>query len=83
MSRQGRKLRLKLTATAAMYSVLLVLAASRAMAQGCAMCYQTAAASGAPGRDALRHGILALLLPAVTLFLGIVGLIYRRRNQAR
>ncbi len=49
-------------------------------AQGCAMCYQGAAASGAAGRAALRHGVLILLLPAVGLFLGIFVLIYRRRN---
>jgi hypothetical protein len=54
-----------------------------AIAQGCAMCYQTAAASGAPVREALRHGILILLLPAISLFLGIFAYIYRRRNLAR
>lgn len=58
-------------------------ASSRATAQGCAMCYQTAAASAAPGREALRHGILILLVPAASLFLGIFCLIYRRRNLAR
>jgi hypothetical protein len=80
---QRRRLKRKWKATAAMYAVLLGLSAPHALAQGCAMCYQTAAASGAPGREALRHGILILLLPSVTLFLGIVGLIYRRRNQTR
>ena len=47
------------------------------------MCYQTAAASSAPGRDALRHGILILLIPAVSLFTGIFALIYRRRDLSR
>ena len=47
------------------------------------MCYQNASASGARGITALRHGILILLLPAVSLFLGIFVFIYRRRNQAR
>jgi hypothetical protein len=47
------------------------------------MCYQTAAASGAPGREALRHGVLILLLPAVSLFVGIFVLIYRRNNLPR
>lgn len=59
------------------------LSARSAMAQGCAMCYQNASASGARGITALRHGILILLLPAVSLFLGIFVFIYRRRNQAR
>jgi hypothetical protein len=57
--------------------------ASRAAAQGCAMCYQSAAAAAAPGREALRHGILLLLVPAVGLFLSIFAFIYRRRNFAR
>jgi hypothetical protein len=61
---------------------LVALASSRAAAQGCAMCYQSAAASGAPGREALRHGILILLVPAVSLFAGICALIYRRRDPA-
>jgi hypothetical protein len=83
MYRQGRKLRNKWAAAGAACCGVLGLVAPHAVAQGCAMCYQTASASGAPGREALRHGILILLLPAVTLFLGIFGLIYRRRNQAR
>jgi hypothetical protein len=62
---------------------LLMLTAPHAAAQGCAMCYQNAAASGAQGRAALRHGILILLLPALTLFSGIFVLIYRRRNSSR
>jgi hypothetical protein len=57
--------------------------ASRAAAQGCAMCYQSAAASAAPGRQALRHGILLLLVPAVSLFFGILVFIYRRRDLTR
>ena len=82
----GRELRDRLSSAAqaaAACAALVTLAASRAAAQGCAMCYQTAAASTAPGREALRHGILILLLPAVSLFLGIFGFIYRRRNVAR
>jgi hypothetical protein len=54
-----------------------------AAAQGCALCYQNAAASGAQGREALRHGILVLLFPTVTLFAGIFGLLYTRRNISR
>jgi hypothetical protein len=57
--------------------------AMRAAAQGCAMCYQNAAASGAQGRSALRHGIWILLIPACSVFLGICTLIYRRRNVSR
>jgi hypothetical protein len=47
------------------------------------MCYQNASASGVQGSQALRHGILILLFPTLTVFSGIFGLIYRRRNVAR
>lgn len=57
---------------------LLLVVAPHAAGQGCAMCYQNAASSGAAGRAALRHGILILLLPALSLFFGVFLLIYRR-----
>jgi len=47
------------------------------------MCYQNASASGPQGAQALRYGILILMLPTLTLFTGIFALIYRRRNVAR
>jgi hypothetical protein len=68
---------------AATCAVLLGAAAPHAMAQGCAMCYQTAVASGAPVREALRYGILILLLPAASLFLGIFVYVFRRDDLAR
>jgi hypothetical protein len=57
--------------------------APRALAQGCAMCYQSAAAGNDHSRVALQHGILVLLVPSVGLFVGIFGLIYSRRNVSR
>jgi hypothetical protein len=83
MYRENRKLKRTLAAAAAICAMLFGLAAPHAAAQGCAMCYQTAAASGAPGREALRQGILILLLPAVSLFLGIFAFIYRRSHVSR
>jgi hypothetical protein len=47
------------------------------------MCYQSAAASGPQGGAALRHGILLLFVPAISLFVGIFALIYHRRNVTR
>jgi hypothetical protein len=70
-------------AAAAACVMALAVTASRAAAQGCAMCYQSAAAAAAPGRQALRHGIVLLLVPAVTLFFGILAFIYRRRDLTR
>jgi len=62
---------------------LIALPLSHVHAQSCAMCYQGAAASGAQGGAALRHGILLLFIPAISLFVGIFALIYHRRNVAR
>ena len=61
----------------------VLLLAPHVAAQGCAMCYQNASAAGPQGREALRHGILVLLVPTLSLFIGIFALIYRRRNVAR
>ena len=57
--------------------------APQAAAQGCALCYQSAAATGNRSIVALQHGILVLLIPSVGLFVGIFGLIYSRRNVSR
>ena len=63
--------------------IALVLTSPHALAQGCAMCYQSAAASGQQGREALQDGILILLFPTISLFVGIFALIYSRRNTSR
>jgi hypothetical protein len=65
------------------FIALATAVAPHVAAQGCALCYQSAAASGAQGSAALRHGILILLFPTVSLFLGIFGLIYSRRHVSR
>jgi len=54
-----------------------------AAAQGCALCYTQAAASGNHFVEALQNGILALLLPPMFLSAGIAWLAYRKRNQFR
>jgi hypothetical protein len=51
-----------------------------AAAQSCAMCYQNAAATGTQGRSALQHGILVLFVPAISIFGGILLLLYTRRH---
>lgn len=53
-----------------------------AFAQGCALCYTTASAAGAAAQHSLRVGILVLLLPALTMFLGVLFLLYRRASAA-
>jgi hypothetical protein len=78
-----RELPSRWAVAAGLIAALFVTLAPHLAAQGCAMCYQSAAGSGAQGRDALRHGILILLFPTLSLFVGIFGLIYSRRNVSR
>jgi hypothetical protein len=53
-----------------------------ATGQGCALCYQSAAASGSRSIHALRNGIVVLMIPPVFICSGISYLVYRRRNAA-
>jgi hypothetical protein len=61
--------------------VALLLSPGTLYAQGCAMCYQSAAASGARFIKALRHGILVMFFPPLLIFAGILFAAYRRRDQ--
>lgn len=54
--------------------------ASSAFAQGCALCYADAAASGPQTQAALRHGILVLMIPPMIIFAGFFFLLYKRSN---
>jgi hypothetical protein len=49
-------------------------------AQGCSMCYQSAAAAGSHTIRALRNGIVILIVPPIFICTGITYLAYRRRN---
>jgi hypothetical protein len=49
-------------------------------AQGCAMCYQSAAASGARLIHALKSGIVVLMIPPLLMTGVFARLVYRRRN---
>jgi hypothetical protein len=60
----------------------LLVAARGAYAQGCALCYTTASAAGAAAERSLDYGILTLLLPALTLFLCVIIMLYRRAVAA-
>ena len=67
----------------AVVTLLTILASARgAFAQGCALCYTSASAVGAAGQRSLDYGILALLTPALILFLSVMFLLYRRAVSA-
>jgi hypothetical protein len=44
-----------------------------AFAQGCAMCYTTAAAAGAAAARSIDLGILVLLVPTLVLFVAVLA----------
>jgi hypothetical protein len=50
-------------------------------AQSCALCYSQAAGAGARLIQALRSGILILVLPPMLICIGIGFMTYRKRNQ--
>ncbi len=69
-------------ALAVLLGVLAIFAAPHsAAAQGCAMCYTSAAAAKKTGIQALQHGILILLVPPLLMFLGIFWVTFRRRDS--
>ena len=58
----------------------IVITPNLAFAQGCAMCYSTTAASRA-AIQALRSGIVVLLIPPVLIFGTVCVLALRNRNR--
>lgn len=67
----------------ALVALLALLASARgAYAQNCALCYTSASALGSGAQRSLDVGILALLVPALILFLAVIFLLYRRAVSA-
>ena len=62
-------------------AIAALLSPSALCAQGCAMCYQSAASSGPRFIQALRHGILVMFFPPIIFMAAIVYSAYRKRNQ--
>ncbi len=56
------------------------LASPAAFAQGCALCYTTAASQGARAARSLNLGIAVLLFPTLLMFVAVLVLAFRRRN---
>jgi hypothetical protein len=61
-------------------AVAFLVSAGALDAQGCPMCYQSAAASGPRAIHALNSGILILMFPPALITLGIFYLGYKKRN---
>ncbi|MFI5093116.1 MAG: hypothetical protein ACHQIK_06715 [Candidatus Acidiferrales bacterium] len=52
-----------------------------AHAQSCALCYTQAASSGSHMIQALRSGILVLIVPPTLMWLVVVAVMYIKRNK--
>jgi hypothetical protein len=62
---------------------LLLLLAAPAFSQSCALCYTQAASSGSKMIQALRSGILILIVPPTLGSIGMIFVVRRKRNQVR
>ncbi len=54
-----------------------------AFSQSCALCYTQAASAGARMIEALRSGILILIVPPTCMSVAMIFIVYRKRNQFR
>lgn len=55
----------------------LLLAGSLPAAAQCALCYESASQAGQRAQTALNHAVMFLLVPPVTMLVGIVGFAFR------
>jgi hypothetical protein len=65
------------------FALLAVAAPVPIFSQSCALCYTQAASSGSKMIQALRSGILILIVPPTIGTVGLIFVVYRRTNQVR
>jgi hypothetical protein len=65
----------------ALVCLAMVLLSGPAFSQNCALCYTQASASGSRMIDALRSGILILVIPPTLMWLLIARIAYSKRNR--
>ncbi len=75
--------RLAIVMSIALVALVILAAPLPAFAQNCALCYTQAASAGARMIQALRSGILILIVPPTAMSLGMIFIIHRKRNQFR
>ncbi len=64
-------------------ALIMLAAPLPAFSQSCALCYTQAASAGARMIQALRSGILILIVPPTFMSLSMIVIVYRKRNQFR
>ena len=62
---------------------VFLMAAMPAFAQSCALCYTQASSAGARMIEALRSGILVLVLPPTFASVAMLFIVHHKRNQIR
>jgi hypothetical protein len=67
----------------ALAGLVLLLTAVPAFSQSCSLCYTQAASSGRRMIQSLQGGILILVLPPTLGSIGMIFVVYRKRNQTR
>jgi hypothetical protein len=67
----------------ALVALIMLAAPLPAFSQSCALCYTQAASSGARMIQALKSGILILILPPTLGSIGMIFIGYHKRNQVR
>ena len=72
-----------LLAGIALLALVMLAAPLPAFSQSCALCYTQAAAAGARMIQALRSGILILIVPPTLMSVGMIFIVYRKRHQVR
>jgi hypothetical protein len=72
-----------LTIAIALVGIVILLTPLTASAQSCALCYTQAASSGSRMIQALKSGILILITPPTLGSIGVIVVMYRKRNQVR
>src|SRR5271163_4950676 len=78
--RVGRQFR---CAAIALVALAMLVAPLPAFSQSCALCYTQAASAGTRMIQALRSGILILIVPPTLMSVGMIFIVYHKRNQVR
>jgi len=63
--------------------LVMLLTALPAFSQTCSLCYTQAASSGARMIQALKSGILILIVPPTLGSVGMIFVVYSKRNKVR
>lgn len=64
-------------------ALVMLAAPLPAFSQSCALCYTQAASAGTRMIQALRSGILILIVPPTLMSVAMIFIVYRKRNQFR